>query len=201
MVCHLTFTGLTAWYGNAPPITAGLSRGWCDLHNASPGAKYLPSRTPTSPDVTERPKRLQGQQPPEPMPVHPTTIQKMSLVQVHQSWDRVTEDVFQSQGHQTVKQPSLTQRLLPTSRLEIIGHFNNWITSHFNNATLIMFTYLELLISYLQYILYFIPSIASCLCCSGIAHPYTLLKKIKGTLKQHNVTPSQSHFCEIKLST
>ena len=31
--------------------------------------------------------------------------------------------------------------------------------------------------------------------------PYTLLKKIKGTLKQHNVTSSQSHFCEIKLST
>jgi len=30
---------------------------------------------------------------------------------------------------------------------------------------------------------------------------YTLLQKIKGTLKQHNVTPSQSHFCEIKLST
>ena len=29
----------------------------------------------------------------------------------------------------------------------------------------------------------------------------TLLKKIKGTLKQHNVTPSQSHFCEIELST
>ena len=29
---------------------------------------------------------------------------------------------------------------------------------------------------------------------------HTLLKKIKGTLK-HNVTPSQSHFCEIKLST
>ncbi|CDQ63959.1 unnamed protein product [Oncorhynchus mykiss] len=30
---------------------------------------------------------------------------------------------------------------------------------------------------------------------------YILLKKIKGTLKQPNVTPSQSHFCEIKLST
>jgi hypothetical protein len=29
----------------------------------------------------------------------------------------------------------------------------------------------------------------------------TLLKNIKGKLKQHNVTPSQSHFCEIKLST
>ena len=26
-------------------------------------------------------------------------------------------------------------------------------------------------------------------------------QKIKRTLKQHNVTPSQSHFCEIKLST
>ena len=26
-------------------------------------------------------------------------------------------------------------------------------------------------------------------------------KKVKGTLKQHNVTPIQSHFCEIKLST
>ena len=25
--------------------------------------------------------------------------------------------------------------------------------------------------------------------------------KIKGTLKQHNVTPSQSHLCEIKLFT
>ena len=30
---------------------------------------------------------------------------------------------------------------------------------------------------------------------------YTLLKKIKGPLKQHNVTPNQSHFCEIKLSS
>jgi hypothetical protein len=33
------------------------------------------------------------------------------------------------------------------------------------------------------------------------ATTYTLLKKIKGTLKQHNVTPSQSHFCDIKMST
>uniref|UniRef100_A0AAZ3PDL5 Uncharacterized protein n=1 Tax=Oncorhynchus tshawytscha TaxID=74940 RepID=A0AAZ3PDL5_ONCTS len=41
----------------APPATAGLSRGWCGLPNTSPGANYLPSRTPTSPDVTGRPKR------------------------------------------------------------------------------------------------------------------------------------------------
>jgi hypothetical protein len=29
----------------ALPITAGLSKGWCGLHNASPWANYLPSRT------------------------------------------------------------------------------------------------------------------------------------------------------------
>ncbi|MED6241162.1 hypothetical protein ATANTOWER_000763 [Ataeniobius toweri] len=29
---------------------------------------------------------------------------------------------------------------------------------------------------------------------------YTLPKKIKGTLKQHNITPSKSNFCEIKLT-
>ena len=27
------------------------------LHNASPGANYVPSRTPTAPDVTGRPKK------------------------------------------------------------------------------------------------------------------------------------------------
>ena len=41
----------------APPATAGLSRGWCGLLNASPGANYLASRTPTAPDVTGSPKR------------------------------------------------------------------------------------------------------------------------------------------------
>ena len=42
-------------------------------------------------------------------------------------------------------------------------------------------------------------------CCTGkeawLNIIYILPQKIKGTLKQHNVTPSQSHFCEIKLST
>uniref|UniRef100_A0AAZ3SE09 Solute carrier family 35 member F1 n=1 Tax=Oncorhynchus tshawytscha TaxID=74940 RepID=A0AAZ3SE09_ONCTS len=41
----------------APPTTARLSRGCCGLHNASPGANFLPSRTPTAPDVTGRQKR------------------------------------------------------------------------------------------------------------------------------------------------
>ena len=35
-----------------PPATAGLSWLWCGLPNASPGAHYLPSRTPIAPDVT-----------------------------------------------------------------------------------------------------------------------------------------------------
>ena len=60
---------------------------------------------------------------------------------------------FLSQGHQTVKQPSLAQRSCCLLRLEIIGHFNKWNTSHFNNATL-MFTYLALLISYLYTVFY-----------------------------------------------
>ena len=53
-----------------------------------------------------------GQQPPEPLPVHHATIQKVRSVQVHQSWDQETEKQLLSQGHQTIKQPSLQR--LPT---------------------------------------------------------------------------------------
>ena len=42
----------------ATPSTARLSRGWCGLHNASPGANYLPALQDTySTDDTGRPKR------------------------------------------------------------------------------------------------------------------------------------------------
>jgi hypothetical protein len=44
-------------------------------------------------------KDHQGQQPPEPMPVHPATIQKVMSVQVHQSWVRETEKQLLFQGH------------------------------------------------------------------------------------------------------
>jgi hypothetical protein len=54
----------------------------------------------------ERQKDHQEQQPPEPLPVHPATIQKAMLVQVHQSWDQATKKQLLSQDHQTVKQPS-----------------------------------------------------------------------------------------------
>jgi hypothetical protein len=53
-------------------------------------------------------KDHQGQQPPEPRPVHPAIMQKARSVQVHQSWDREPEKQVICQGHQTVKHPSLT---------------------------------------------------------------------------------------------
>ena len=45
----------------------------------------------------------QGQQPPEPLPVHPATIQKARSVQVHQIWEREAEKQLLSQGHNTAK--------------------------------------------------------------------------------------------------
>jgi hypothetical protein len=48
-------------------------------------------------------KDNQGQQPPKPLPVHPAIIQKVRLVQVHQSLERETEKQLLSQGHQSVK--------------------------------------------------------------------------------------------------
>ena len=111
-----------------PPITAGLSRGWGSLHNASLGANYMPSRTSTTPMSQEGQKDHQG------MPVHPATLQKARSVQVHQSWDR--EAAFQSlsQGHQTVKQPSLRQWgcCLHTDLKSLATLINgSLVTSHF----------------------------------------------------------------------
>ena len=77
----------------------------------------------------------------------PCSIQKARSVEEHQSWDRQIEKQLLSQDHQIVKQP---ERRLPNYRLDIIVHYNKWNTSHFNNATLRMFTYLTLLISYVQ---------------------------------------------------
>ena len=55
-------------------------------------------------------KDNQGQQPPEPLPVHTAIIQKVRSVQVHKRWDREIEKQPISQGHQTAKKQSLTQR-------------------------------------------------------------------------------------------
>ena len=59
-------------------------------------------------------KDHQGQQPPEPLPVHIATIQNLRSVQVHQSWDRETEKQLLSQGHQTATTNS--EGLVPTLR-------------------------------------------------------------------------------------
>ena len=140
-------------------------------------------------------KDYQGQQPPEPLPVHPAIIQKARLVQVHQSVDRETEKQLLSQGHQTVKQPSVTLSGCcqhTDSSLDVI----NVSLATLNNATLynvyipyithlicIYCTLYHLLHLYVKrvslatlnyatlftysshmYILYSIPSTASCLC-------------------------------------
>jgi hypothetical protein len=65
--------------------------------------------------MSQEGQKDQGQQPPEPLPVHTTIILKAMSVQVHQSWDRGIKKQL-SQGRQTAKQQSLTQRLLPTLR-------------------------------------------------------------------------------------
>jgi hypothetical protein len=139
VACHLkpsqTFTDaqLRASYRAVSPpgmATARLSRGWCGLHNASPGANYLHSRTPTASDVTGRPKRSSRTA---------TTWATAYLPRYHPEGKVSTGASNCSTAD--------TETLLPTYSLKIIGHFNNWITSHFNNATLIMFTYLALLIS------------------------------------------------------
>ena len=100
--------------------------------------------------MSQRGHKYQGQQPPEPLPVHRATIQKVRSVQLHLSWDRETEKQLISQGHQTVKQQSLTQKGCCLHGVSVVT---------LNNGTLIMFTYLTLLISYVytaSYTIYYI---------------------------------------------
>ena len=87
----------------ALPTMAGISKWWCGLPNASPGANYLPSRTPTPPDVTGRPKRSARTS---------TTRATACSPRYHPEGEGSTGASKQgprgSQGHQTVKQPPLT---------------------------------------------------------------------------------------------
>jgi ribosomal protein S10 len=62
------------------------------LNKASPGANYLLSIQ--HPMSQEGQKDHQGYQPPEPLPVHTTTIQKARSVQVHQSWTERLKNSF-----------------------------------------------------------------------------------------------------------
>ena len=107
------------------------------------------------------------QQPPDQLPVHTATIQQVRSVQAHQNRDQETEVQLLSQGHQTAKQQSLTQRGCCLHWNPVTGHLKKWITSqcHFNNVDISYITHH-------MYILYSIPSIAPWRCRSVIAHPY-----------------------------
>ena len=68
---------ITAWCGNC---TTTAHRG-----KTKPPGHLQPLM------LQEGQKDNKGQQPPEPLPVHPAIIQKVRSVQVHQSWDQETE--------------------------------------------------------------------------------------------------------------
>ena len=99
---------ITAWYGNCSVHNrkALQSSEVCTTHHR--GQTTCPPGHLHHPMSQERHKDHQGQQPPEPLPVHPAILQKARSVQVHQSRDRETEKQLLSQGLQTVKQPPLT---------------------------------------------------------------------------------------------
>jgi hypothetical protein len=114
----------------------------------SPAANYLPSRTPTAPIVTGRSKkRIKDNNHPSNWLLTPLTIQKVRSIQVHQRWDWETEKKLLSQGHQTVKQPSLTQRgcCLHTDLKSLATLINRSL------VTLIMFIFLALHIPYVHH--------------------------------------------------
>ena len=81
--------------------TAWLSRGWCGLPNASPGAHCLPSRTPTG--RPKRPKNIKDINHLNHSLFTPLSSRRWGTVQLHQSWDRETENQLPSEGRQTVK--------------------------------------------------------------------------------------------------
>ena len=100
---------ITAWYGNCSALNRkALQRVVRSAQRITRGQSTCPPGHLHHPMSQEGHKDHQGQQPPEPLPVHPAIIQKARSVQVHQSWDRETEKQLLSQGHQTVKQPPLT---------------------------------------------------------------------------------------------
>ena len=130
---------ITAWYGNCSAHNPKGSE-VCTTHHR--GQTTCPPGHLHHPMLQEGHKDHQGHQPPEPLPVHPAIIQKARSVQVHQSWDRETEKQLLSQGHQTVKQPSLrlsvccqhTDSTPATLMMEIDV---KCITSHFKQCHLI----------------------------------------------------------------
>ena len=69
----------------------------CTMHHQ--GQTTCPPGHLQHPMSQEGQKDHQGQQSPEPLPVHPTIIQNWRSVQAHHNWDRETEKQILSQGH------------------------------------------------------------------------------------------------------
>ena len=151
LACHrkppLTFTGaqLRAFCrsvsqpgtATAPPTTAGLSRGWYGLYNASSGANYLASGTPTTPDVTDHVTDHTGSPRFHPEGEVSTRASKLG---------QRLKNSFYLKAIRLLNSHHQHREAAAFLRLNIIGHFNKWNTSHFNNASLRMFTYLALLL-------------------------------------------------------
>jgi hypothetical protein len=146
---------ITAWYGNCTALKRkALQRVVQSAHHITGGQTTCPSWHLQHPMSQEGQKDYQGQQPPEPLPVHTAIIQKARSVQLHQSWDREIEKQLPSQGHQTAKQQSLTQRGCCLHWEPITEHFNNLITSHFKQCHFKYCHFNNVYISYITHITY-----------------------------------------------
>ena len=133
------------WMATAPPTTAGLSRGWCGLHNASPGANYLLSRTPTAAAVAGGLKRSRATACSPcyyPEGEVSTGASKLGLRNLGLKNSFYLKAIrLLNSHHKHIEDAAYIHRL------EITGHLNG------TRVTLIMFTYLALLISCLYCIL------------------------------------------------
>ena len=96
---------ITAWYGNCTALNRKALR-----RVVRSAQRITMGQTTCTPGHLQHPMSQEGQDPPEHLPVHTAIIQKARSVQVHQSWNREIEKQLLSQGHQTAKLQSLTQR-------------------------------------------------------------------------------------------
>ena len=101
---------IAAWFGNCTALNRKALQRVVQSAQRITGGK-LPSLQDTYSTLCHRKAKniIKNNNHPSHFLFTPATIQKARSVQVHQSWDRETEKQHLSQGHQTVKQPSLTQ--------------------------------------------------------------------------------------------
>ena len=115
--------------GTASPTPSAEGDAVCTMHHRE--QTTCPPGHLQHPMSQEGKKYHQGQYTPDPLPVHPASIQKAMSVQVLQSCDREIEAVFQSQGLQIVKQLSLAQRggCLPTDLISLATLINGTLVT------------------------------------------------------------------------